>query len=108
MHPECGEEVLALADYTGSTTGIIQYAKNSAAGEFIIGTESGVLYALRQARPDAAFYFPQTEPVCENMKKITLEKIAGVLRTGNNELPRMEDQVSEAAGETLKKMLALA
>ncbi len=42
------------------------------------------------------------------MKKITLEKIAGVLRTGNNELPRMEDQVSEAAGETLKKMLALA
>ncbi len=108
VHPECGEEVLALADYTGSTTGIIQYAKNSAAGEFIIGTESGVLYALRQARPDAAFYFPQTEPVCENMKKITLEKIAGVLRTGNNELPRMEDQVSEAAGETLKKMLALA
>ena len=71
--------MLSLADYIGSTSGIIQFAKESAAKEFIIGTESGVQYALQQARRDAVFYFPKTEPVCTDMKRITLEKIINVL-----------------------------
>ncbi len=107
-HPECNEKVLALADYTGSTSGIIAYAKQSAAKTFIIGTESGVSCALRQAREDAAFYFPQTEPVCQNMKKVTLDGVLDVLKNGKNEVRPIEGHLSETAGESLRKMLVLA
>ena len=75
VHPECPGKILELADYAGSTSGIIDYARDSADKAFIIGTESGVRYALEQARKDAVFYFPETEPVCTDMKKITLDKI---------------------------------
>ncbi len=82
VHPECSQEVLALADYIGSTSGIIQFAKESPDREFIIGTESGVQYALQQARRDAVFFFPETEPVCTDMKRITLDKIIEVMKHG--------------------------
>ena len=106
--PECSKEVLSLADYIGSTSGIIQFAKESAAKEFIIGTESGVQYALQQARRDAVFYFPKTEPVCTDMKRITLEKIINVLKYGTNEVHMENGQADEAAKQTLARMLALA
>ena len=108
VHPECSKEVLSLADYIGSTSGIIQFAKESAAKEFIIGTESGVQYALQQARRDAVFYFPKTEPVCTDMKRITLEKIINVLKYGTNEVHMENGQADEAAKQTLTRMLALA
>lgn len=107
-HPECNHEVLKLADYIGSTSGIIDYAKNSADAEFIIGTESGVRYALEQARGDAAFYFPKTEPVCADMKKITLDKIIAVLKNGGNEVEMDNGQADDAARMTLTRMLELA
>lgn len=107
-HPECSSEVLAIADYTGSTSGIISFAKNSADTEFIIGTESGISYALQRARADAAFYFPGTEPVCADMKRITLDKVLHVLECGGNEIRRGNEQTGEAAKRTLTRMLELA
>lgn len=104
VHPECNREVLALADYIGSTSGIIEYAKSSTDTMFIIGTESGVRYALQQARGDAQFFFPGTEPVCADMKMITLDKIIDVLKNGGNEM-----QISNGmAKKTLTRMLELA
>lgn len=108
VHPECGREVLALADYTGSTSGIIEYARNSADAMFIIGTESGVRYALQQARADAQFFFPETEPVCADMKRITLDNIINVLRNGGNEMEISDRKTSTAAKRTLERMLELA
>ncbi|MDE7183432.1 MAG: quinolinate synthase NadA [Lachnospiraceae bacterium] len=108
VHPECNQEVLALADYIGSTSGIIQFAKESTDKEFIIGTESGVQYALQQAREDAVFYFPETEPVCTDMKRITLDKIIDVLKRGGNEISMDNGQADEAARQTLTRMLELA
>lgn len=108
VHPECNQEVLALADYIGSTSGMIQFAKESTDKEFIIGTESGVQYALQQARKDAAFYFPETEPVCTDMKRITLDKIIDVLKQGSNEVRMDNGQADEAARQTLTRMLELA
>ncbi|MDE6362845.1 MAG: quinolinate synthase NadA [Lachnospiraceae bacterium] len=108
VHPECNQEVLALADYIGSTSGIIQFAKESTDKEFIIGTESGVQYALQQAREDAVFYFPETEPVCTDMKRITLDKIIDVLKRGANEISMDNGQADEAARQTLTRMLELA
>lgn len=108
VHPECSSEVLALADYIGSTSGIINYAKNSTDTAFIIGTESGVSYALQQARGDAAFFFPRTEPVCIDMKRITLDKIIDVLKKESNEMRMDDGQESAAAKRTLTRMLELA
>ena len=62
-HPECPGEVLALSDYVGSTSGIIKYAGESSAKEFIICTETGVSYELEKKYPDKKFYFTETEPV---------------------------------------------
>lgn len=108
VHPECGSDVLALADYIGSTSGIIDYAKNSADTAFIIGTESGVRYALQRAREDALFFFPETEPVCADMKRITLDKIIDVLKNGSNEVKMDDGQANAAAKRTLTRMLELA
>lgn len=106
-HPECNSQILEMADYIGSTSGIIDYAAGSEKRAFIIATEAGVLYELQQKRPDGEFYFADTLPVCEGMKKITLEKIIQVLRTGANEV-EVEENLVKPAGNTLKRMLELA
>lgn len=107
VHPECCKEVTDIADYIGSTTGIIQYATSSDRKEFIIGTESGVRYDLERKNPDKMFYFTKTPTVCHDMKKITLEKVLHVLKTGENAASVSEAQ-AEMAKETLTRMLELA
>lgn len=107
VHPECGEEVVKISDYAGSTSGIIQYAEASEKKEFIIGTEVGVRYELEKRCPEKVFYFPKTEPVCEGMKRITLEKVLEVLKHETYQAFVPEEQ-AQAAGATLKRMLELA
>ena len=107
VHPECNEEVCAMADYIGSTSGIIEAATNRKETEFIIGTEIGVEYELIKRNPDKTFYFPKTQPICKDMKFITLEKILHVLKTGENRASVDEEQ-AKAAANTLSRMLELA
>lgn len=107
VHPECCEEVNAMADYIGSTSGIIQYVTASEKKEWIIGTEVGVRYELEKKNPDNQFYFPKTEPVCQDMKLITLEKILHVLETEENQASVAENR-GAAAKSTLTRMLELA
>ena len=85
-HPECPDAVCRISDYIGSTSGIIRYAGESSAREFIVCTESGVRYELEKKCPDKKFWFPETEPLCMDMKTITLEKVLHVLKTGENEV----------------------
>lgn len=106
-HPECNQGVLKLADYIGSTSGIIEYAKTCGQREFIIGTEQGVLYALQQQCPNAVFYFPRTPPICTNMKKITIDKVIQVLKTGKNAVTSGKE-TAKAAKKSLERMLELA
>ncbi len=106
-HPECPEEVLALADYIGSTSGIIQYARRSDAKEFIIGTEDGVLYELKTENPGKTFYSVMEGKVCVNMKKATLEAVLRCLRDGTGEVT-VPDDVRERALQPLARMLELA
>ena len=96
-----------LADYIGSTTGIINYAGETDAQEMIICTESGVLYELEKRYPEKKFYFTETLPVCRNMKKVTLEKILHVLKTGENEV-FVDDALREESKKPLERMLELA
>lgn len=106
VHPECKQEVTALADYVGSTSGIIRYASASSAQEFIIVTEMGVLHELKKHNPDKAFYFA-ANMLCPNMKKISLEKVLDVLEQGQPEVCMAPERM-EAAHRPLKRMLELA
>lgn len=102
VHPECPQAVCDLADYIGSTSGIIAYATANPAEEFIVCTEIGVDHELKKRNPGKKFYFPKTEPVCHDMKSITPEKILQVLKTGENEV-----SVDESLRESLKKPLEM-
>ncbi len=105
-HPECTLGVLELADYIGSTSGIIEYAKKSDTREFIVCTETGVFCELRQRCPDKVFYPVMENQICPDMKKITLEKIIEVLENDRNEV-EVSDALREHAGVPLSKMLEL-
>ncbi len=107
VHPECRTQVLELADYIGSTSGILKEAAASDAKEFIVGTEVGVRHALERDNPGKMFYFPKTTPICPGMKTISLEKILHVLETGENQA-NVPAEVAVAAGHPLKRMLELA
>lgn len=106
-HPECRRDIISISDYIGSTSGIIGYAAESEAEEFIICTESGVGYELKRQAPGKKFYFPKTLPVCMDMKLITLEKIEKVLAEETGEV-HVCAELSEAACRPLRAMLELA
>ena len=106
-HPECRMDVLKLADYIGSTSGIIDFATASDAEEFIIGTEMGVLYELQAKNPGKRFYSVGNRQYCPNMKRITLEKVIASLETGETEV-LLEDGLIAEAKKPLEKMLELA
>ena len=107
VHPECTMDVLELADYIGSTSGIIDYATNSDAKEFIICTEMGVLHQLTLKNPDKKFYSVGIRQFCPNMKKVTLEKVRDVLINENNAVA-VSDEVRKKAGIPLARMLEIA
>lgn len=107
VHPECREEVTALADYIGSTSGIIDYATASDAQKFIIVTELGVMYELKRRNPEKAFYSTAACQICEDMKKVTLDKIISVLERDGEGL-RMEADFMDKAHAPLKRMLELS
>ena len=75
--------------------------------EFIICTENGVRFELEKENPDKKFYFTTTEPVCRDMKLVTLEKIAHVLETGENEV-HVTEELRKKSGKALERMLELA
>ena len=106
-HPECPDAVCRISDYIGSTSGIIRYAGESSAREFIVCTESGVRYELEKKCPDKKFWFPETEPLCMDMKTITLEKVLHVLKTGENEV-LLDDSLRLESKKPLERMLELA
>ncbi len=105
-HPECRPEVLALADHICSTRGMLDYAKTSKAKEFIIGTESGMLYRLREENPDKQFHIPTTHLICANMKLTTLGWVAHSLENMVYEV-KVPERVMEKARQTLERMLSV-
>ena len=106
-HPECTKEMLDLADYIGSTTGIIEYAKKSENKEFIICTEMGVKYSLEKECPKKQFYFADVSWICSDMKLNTLENVLKVLENEDNEVT-VSDELRDGALKPLERMLELA
>jgi len=109
-HPECPEAVLAMADFVGSTSAIIEYCSSSDAQEFIVMTESGVRFSLERQSPGKRFYFVANEQCncseCPYMRLNTLEKLRNALRdlTPRVELP---PDIMARALAPLERMLAL-
>lgn len=105
-HPECHQAVTKLADYIGSTTGIMKYAKESDAKEFIIVTEKGVVDRLSRDYKDKKFYLVSKKAVCPNMKKNTLEDVLHVLETEENEI-FVDEEIASKARQAIERMVAI-
>lgn len=106
VHPECTPDVVELADYIGSTSGIIDFATADEAKEFIICTEMGVLYELKQKNPGKRFYSVGHRQFCPNMKRITLEKVADALERMSNRI-ELDEEMRIRANKPLERMLEL-
>jgi quinolinate synthase len=109
-HPECPQDVLAMAEFIGSTSTIIQWCSSSDADEYIVMTESGVLRSLEKLAPGKRFYFIPNENCncseCPYMKRNTLEKLRDCLM---NLSPRVEltPEIMQRAAVPIERMLAV-
>jgi quinolinate synthase len=105
-HPECRTEVLEIADHVRSTSGMLSVALESSAEEFIVATESGMLYPLSYAAPEKRFYSPDEEPLCPNMKLTTLSKVLWALQTLEPTVT-VPEEIRVRALSSVERMLAL-
>lgn len=103
-HPECRMEVLELADHVTSTSGMLRYAQSSSAVEFIIGTETGLLYKLRTDNPEKTFFPLRKDMVCPNMKRTTLNSVLHALETMTYKI-KVPDEIRIPAKRALDRML---
>lgn len=107
VHPECLPEVSEAADYVGSTTGIMDFAKKSEAKEFIIGTENSIVQHLQFACPDKQFYALSKDCVCHNMKLTTLADVYNCVAGIGGEEIELTDEIRVRAKNCLDRMLEL-
>ncbi len=105
VHPECRPEVTALADYVGSTSGIMNFAMQSDGKEFIIGTENAIVQHLQFACPDKKFYPLSKDLVCHNMKVTTLVDVYDCLNGNGGEEIVMDEVTRTAAVRCIRKMI---
>ena len=104
VHPECRPEVVALADYVGSTSGIMDFAEKSAGKDFIVGTENSIVQHLQFRCPDKNFYPLSKDLVCHNMKVTTLIDVLNCLNGGGEEIV-MDEALRAAAVKPIEAMI---
>lgn len=112
VHPECRDSVVRVADYVGSTAGILEYCGQSEAEEFIVVTEAGILAEMRKRYPEKTFIpAPPVDSTCacnecHYMKMVTLENILSCLENESPEVVLDED-VRRAAERSIQNMVAI-
>jgi quinolinate synthase len=111
-HPECSGPVLALADFIGSTNDMLRFVRKNKLKEFIVATETGLLYRMKLENPDKIFHIVPIDETCAcndciYMKKNTLQKVLDCIK---NEIPEifMDEKIIEKAKKPLEKMLELS
>lgn len=107
VHPECVAGVAEVADYIGSTTGIMDYAKKSACDEFIIGTENSIVQHLQFECPNKRFYALSKDLICHNMKLTTLADVYHCVKGDAGEEIILSEEIRLAAKKSLDAMLEL-
>ena len=107
VHPECVPEVVAEADYVGSTTGIMDYAEKSDAKEFIIATENSIVSHLQLACPDKCFYPLSKDCLCHNMKITTLVDVLNCCKGTAGEEIELDEATRLGAKRCIDEMIRL-
>ncbi len=112
VHPECATWLVQMADYVGSTSGIIKRCVEGAEKDYVICTVHGVLHQIQkdvaaQGGADKRFHFPKTTPICPNMARVTGEKVLSCLRDATGEV-FVDEAYVEGAKRSLDLMLELA
>ena len=107
IHPECKPEVSAMGDYVGSTSGIINYVKQSSENQFVIVTEKGVVDRLKRDYPQKEFILISDDMLCESMKLTTLEEILNTLENEVNEIT-LEEDVRQKSKTCIERMLKVS
>ncbi len=105
-HPECTREVLEIADFVGSTEQMIKFVKSSDNGEFIVGTEIGIIYRLRKENPNKKFYPASNTAICPNMKMTTLESVYNALKFEKYEI-NLDKEIMDKARKSIERMIAI-
>ncbi|MBL0268378.1 MAG: quinolinate synthase NadA [Chitinophagaceae bacterium] len=111
-HPECEEPILKIADYIGSTTGLLKYTKTDAAKEYIVATETGILHQMMKSSPEKTFIPapPNNNCACNDcphMKLNTLEKLYLCMEYEVPEI-NMEEELRLAAKKPIDRMLEIS
>lgn len=107
VHPECTPDVVALADYVGSTTGIMDYAIKSDKKEFIIGTELSIAEHLQYMCPDKKFHYLSLKLICPNMKATTLVDLYNCVKGVAGEEIILDDDTITNAKKCIDEMIRL-
>jgi len=105
-HPECKPEVLDTADAVMSTSGMLNFAKESPHNSFIIGTEIGILYPLQKENPNKQFIPASPDMVCEDMKKIRLKDVLNCLKTLTPEV-KVPLEIQPNAIKAVRRMISI-
>ena len=106
VHPECLPQVVAIADAVLSTSQMSKFARESEATEFIVGTEIGLIYRLKNDNPKKEFYPASERAVCPNMKRTTQEKILLALEEMQEEV-KVSDDIRSRAKKSIDRMLEI-
>jgi len=104
VHPECRPDVLELADSIQSTSGMIRFAGESSADQFILGTETGLIHAISKALPEKKFFPVSDQLVCPDMKKTQLQDIWNCLEKMSGRVV-VEEAIRIKAMNAVKKMI---
>lgn len=104
VHPECKPELTALADLVASTEKMCSFVHDDPADEFIIGTELGIIHRIQKENPVKTFYPASEKAVCEDMKKINLEKVLRSLQTMTHQIYVPQETMDRARG-AIQRML---
>lgn len=111
-HPECKAQVLALADYIGSTTALLKFTAHDLAQKYIVATESGILHKMKQQSPEKEFFVVPSDETCNcndcpYMKLNTLDKLYAALKNGKPAI-ELDDNVMEKARLPIQRMLDIS
>lgn len=106
-HPECHQEVVKLADYAGSTTGIMKHVAESSSEKFIIATEKGVVDRLNRDYPNKEFILIKENIICPNMKWHTLDDIYNSINNEEHEIT-VEKETAQKALKCIDRMLEVS
>jgi len=107
VHPECRPEVCSLADYIGSTRGIIEFTSNNPAKEYIIGTELGIFHPLKKNNPNKQFFPASEDMICQNMKLITLKKVLYSLQNLKSQIT-IPENIRKKSLKALNRMIEIS